>query len=635
MYNIRFQTCAILIVLMLFIIFFSKKMLQSFSDKVFISLLGSIFVSILLDMVSTVLVIAYPIYSQSVYNTVCKMYLASLVVSVWLIYLFIAIDAVGEKREVYRIMPLSVLPAYFGICYICLLPLGYRVKEGSLYYEGIAAMLAYGICVLYFIVITVLLQSDKLRKEIRKSAKMVILLFGGMVLLEIFHANVREESLVFALAAVYIYLNLKNADEHMDKVMGIFNQDAFEYYLKDLVEDGKPAYILYIGFDDFKVINSTFGFENGKQLFKNVVDTLSAVTEGKVFRIDAYELACVFTGGPNAYRNYRTSIRYRIREDFVILDARIKLPTYVVEMPVPTKQFDYGEIFALMKQYMAEMVSSGQDYLLITDAHFMEMRRQNQIRHVIEHAIETGTVEICYQPIYNMDADSFDSAEALLRMYDEDGKQIPSDLLVAIADDTGLIMQLGNLIFKKVFSFAMEHKLLGTALKKLHINLSGVQCASEGLVAELSEQMSSFQIAPAYVDLEIRQKAAYLNDAVLMDNMHSLVEFGSTFSLDDYGRGYANLESIMEWPIEHVKLDKDLVHMETPNKKAEQALFFVVEMARQLGLKVVAKGVETEEDFIRMQGFKVDYIQGFYLARVLNEKDFLKFLEKPLIMKEV
>ena len=75
--------------------------------------------------------------------------------------------------------------------------------------------------------------------------------------------------------------------------------------------------------------------------------------------------------------------------------------------------------------------------------------------------------------------------------------------------------------------------------------------------------------------------------------------------------------------------------MEQPNKKAEQALFFVVEMARQLGMQVVAKGVESEEDFIRMQGFKVHYIQGFYLARVLNEKDFLKFLEKPLIMKEV
>lgn len=91
----------------------------------------------------------------------------------------------------------------------------------------------------------------------------------------------------------------------------------------------------------------------------------------------------------------------------------------------------------------------------------------------------------------------------------------------------------------------------------------------------------------------------------------------------------------MEWPIQHVKLDKELVHMERPNKKAEQALFFVVEMARQLGLKVVAKGVETEEDFTRMQDFKVNYIQGFYLARVLNEKDFLKFLEKPLIIKEV
>lgn len=634
-YNTRFQICAILIVLMLFIIFFSKKMLQSFSDKVFISLLGSISVSIILDMASTILIIGYPIYSQNVYNTVCKMYLVSLVVSVLLIYLFIVIDVVGEKREVYRIMPLSILPVYFGICYICLQPVGYHAAGGNLFIEGTAAAIAYSICILYFIVIAVLLQSGKMRREIRQSAKMVVLLFLGMILLEVFHVNVRVESLAFALLAVYIYMNIKNADEHIDKAMGIFNQDAFEYYLKDLAEDGKPAFVLYIGFDDFKVINTTFGFENGKALFKNVVDKLQGVTEGKVFHIDAYELACVFAGGKSAYRNYRNTIRYRIKEDFMVLDAHVKLPAYILEIPVPVKQFDYGEVFAIMKQYMAEMVSSGRSYLLINNEHFVELRKQNHIRHVIEQAIANGKVEICYQPIYNMKDNVFDRAEALLRMYDEEGEQIPSDMLIAIADNTGLIMQLGDLIFKNIFSFSMEHDLLGAKLKKLHINLSGVQCASEGLVAELSEQMEKYHISPQYIDLEIREKAAHLNDDVFMNNLQSMTTFGSTFSLDDYGKGYANLESIMEWPIEHVKLDKDLVHIEQSNKKAEQALFFVVEMARQLGLQVVAKGVETEEDFIRMENFKVNYIQGFYLAKVLNEKDFLKFLEKPLIIKEV
>lgn len=637
MYNTRFQICAVLIVLMLFIVFFSKKMLKSFSDKVFLSLLGAIFVSIVLDMVSTVLIIAYPIYSRSVYFAFCKMYLISLVISMCLIYLFIAVDAVGEKREVYRIIPLSILPAYFGICYICLLPVSYHIIDGSLFFDGAASGIAYGICIFYLIIISVFLHSKKakMRKETRKSAKMVVILFLLMIVVEIVNADIRIESLSFSLLAVYIYMNLKNADEHIDKSIGIFNQDAFEYYLMDLVEDGKQAYVLYIGFDDFKVINATFGFENGRVLFKNVVDVLSAVNEGKVFHLDAYEVACVFTGSQSAYRNYRSTIRYKIREDFMILDANVKLPTYMVEIPISSKQFDYGEIFAIMKQYMAQLVSSGQNYVLIKNEHFQELRRQNQIRHIIEQAIADEQVEMCYQPIYNLDEDVFDSAEALLRMYDEEGKLIPSDVLISIADNTGLIIQLGNLIFRKVFSFATEYKLLGTKLKKLHINLSGVQCASEGLVTELSQQMSKYHIAPAYIDLEIREKAEHLKDAVLMENMQSLTEFGNTFSLDDYGKGYSNLESIMEWPIEYVKLDRDLVHMEQPNEKAEQALFFVLEMARQLGMKVVAKGVETEEDFERMQNFKVNYIQGFYLARVLGEKDFLDFLEKPLIMKEL
>lgn len=637
MYNIDFQICAFIIVCMLMIIFFSKKMLRSFSDKVYMFLLEAIFASIIFDIVSTVIVITYPVYTGWVHNAFSKCYLVSLVIAMCLCYVFIAIDALGEKRKVYRILPLSLLPGYFGICYICLQNVSYSIVDGNLFFGGIAAGICYSICIFYLLAIIVLLQcgKSKMRKEIQQSARMVVILFLIIIVTEIVNATLRVESLALSLVAVYIYMNLKNADEHIDKALGIFNQNAFEYYLRDLGEDGKRASIIFIGFDDFKAMNTTFGFENGKKLFEDIVRALSDVYEGKVFRIDAYEIACVFSGGEPEYRNYRSTIRYKLREDFKILDASVKVPSYIVEIPSQESVFDYSELYAIMKKYMTNLVSSGQNYILIGEDHFKELRRQNNIRYVIEQAISEGYVDMSYQPIYNADTHQYDSAEALLRMCDGEGNFIPADLLIAIAEDTDLMLPLGRLIFKQVFSYVSKHNILGRHLQELHINLSGMQSTSEGLVEELSRQMSRYHIAPAYIDLEIRQRTEHANDTVLMSNMQSLLAFGSTFSLDDYGKGYANLESLMEWPIQYVKLDRELVHMEQPNEKAEQALFFVLEMARQLGMKVVAKGVESEDDFKRMLELHVNYMQGFYLAGVLDEKDFLDFLEKPLIMEEL
>lgn len=536
---ITFQICGLMILSMLIIIVLSKKMLRSFSDKLFMLMLAAMFSSIVIDMITTIAITSDTAYSRNVYETGCRMYLSSLIISICLAFLYMEVDAIGEKRRVYRMLPLSVLPAYYSICFIFLAPVRYRLLEGNLFFEDTASWIAYGICVYYIFLILFLMHYKKsgMRGEVRKSARLAVILFLLMIIMEVLNLFMRVASLSFSLIAVYIYMNMKNAVEHIDKSTGIFNQDAFEYYLKDLVEDEKSAYVLYIGFDDFKTINTTFGFENGRELFKNVAASLSGVLEGKVFLIDAYEVACVFTGGENEYKNYRSVIRYKIREDFTVLDARIKVPSYVVEIPVQAKRYDYAELFSVMKKYMEELVASGQSYMIIEEKHFSRLRRQNYIRHVIEQAISEDNIQMCYQPIYNMKTGTFDSAEALIRLYDENGQVIPSSMVIAIADDTGLALQLGELIFKKIFSFVREHNLLGTYLEKMHINLSGVQCASEGLAAGLMTGLEEYQIAPAYIDLEIRERAGHLKDDVMMKNMESVIGLGSTFSLDDYGKG--------------------------------------------------------------------------------------------------
>ena len=160
----------------------------------------------------------------------------------------------------------------------------------------------------------------------------------------------------------------------------------------------------------------------------------------------------------------------------------------------------------------------------------------------------------------------------------------------------------------------------------MEVNLSVLQCEKTDLSERLISIISQYGVSPGLINLEITETASIGAQKVLVENMKRLIDYGFTFSLDDFGKGESNLMYVVEMPVSIVKLDYDLSKAFFQSTKAQNVVRAVIGMAHGMGLKLVAEGIETGQECTEMVREGIDYIQGFYYSRPLPAGDYLDFL---------
>ena len=174
--------------------------------------------------------------------------------------------------------------------------------------------------------------------------------------------------------------------------------------------------------------------------------------------------------------------------------------------------------------------------------------------------MEKDWVEVYYQPIYSTRERCFTSAEALVRIRDEKGEIVPPGIFIEVAEQNGLILRLGEMVFEKVCRCVKEHDIEQYGLHYIEINLSVVQCSYEQLAEDYIKIMEKYNIPSEFINLEITESASMEAKRILLNNMRSLMDYGVRFSLDDFGTGQSNLNYIVDMPVDIVKFDKDMTN---------------------------------------------------------------------------
>ena len=164
-------------------------------------------------------------------------------------------------------------------------------------------------------------------------------------------------------------------------------------------------------------------------------------------------------------------------------------------------------------------------------------------------------------------------------------------------------------------------------MEYIEVNLSVVQCEDRSLAKMYIDIMDRYQINPACINLEITESASILMKKTLLDNMKVLIDYGVSFSLDDFGNGQSNLNYIVDMPVRIVKFDRDMTQAYFENEKAKYVLHAATDMIQGLELKVVAEGVETAEQLKELERLGIDYIQGYYFSKPVEAGKFIEFLK--------
>ena len=263
---------------------------------------------------------------------------------------------------------------------------------------------------------------------------------------------------------------------------------------------------------------------------------------------------------------------------------------------------------------------------LADEAVIMKFRERTLIESKIREALEEDRVEVFLQPIYSNEEKAFTSAEALVRIREKDGNLLPPGVFIPIAEQSGQIVELGDRVFEKVCEFLNGADVKGLGLHYIEINLSVVQCEMVDLADRLISMIEKYDVNPAMINLEITETASINAKAILEENMRKLIRYGFTFSLDDFGKGESNLMYVVEMPVSIVKLDYDMSKAYFNSKKAKHVVKAVVSMAHDMDMKLVAEGIETEEEVEDICKEGIDYVQGYYYSRPLPVKEFITYI---------
>ena len=271
--------------------------------------------------------------------------------------------------------------------------------------------------------------------------------------------------------------------------------------------------------------------------------------------------------------------------------------------------------------------SHSQNIITASQASLHESQRKTQIIHIMKRAIRNQEFQVYYQPIYHVETGTFSSAEALVRLWDENLGYIPPDEFIPMAEQNGMITEIGEIVFRQVCSFIKNHDIKTLGVDYIEVNLSFVQCIQENLAQQLANVMMEYSIAPNQINFEITETAGAVKADTLHRNMDKLIDLGSSFSMDDYGTGFSTANYLVNLPLQLVKIDKSILWSAMEDQEAFIILRHTVEMLKALRKKIIVEGIETQEMADVLIEMNCDYLQGYLYSKPLPEEDYVAFLE--------
>lgn len=256
----------------------------------------------------------------------------------------------------------------------------------------------------------------------------------------------------------------------------------------------------------------------------------------------------------------------------------------------------------------------------ITEEEFAIIDRSLKVKKMLTRDVKNNLEEMFLQPVISSQSGKIEGAESLVRIRDEEGNLIFPDEFIQLAEKNGMIGDLGIRIYDKACAFLSKYQTK-LNLQWINVNLSPIQCMDEDLPSCFEIITKKYHLDPSKIHLEITEESE-VDPKRLQDFMHIMTEKGFSFSLNDYGSGYSNINRIMSLPFKNIKIDKGIVW--DYFKNPDDVLPNFIKTFKGKGYTVTAEGVENENMVNTLKSFGVDYFQGSYYSKPISEKEFIE-----------
>lgn len=410
--------------------------------------------------------------------------------------------------------------------------------------------------------------------------------------------------------------------------------DRLRQSLARNLRSGEILAVISLNLDHFKKINNSYGHHVGDLVIKILAerasrrlrtgDTLAHIA-GDSFMI----LLPIIKRGENAAK-VAQNILESIAEPIHIHGAP---PLYVTgSAGISFFPDDAGDAAALLKNTEIAMFKAkdlgGNRYQIFTPSmHDSAVRRMGQETD-LRRAIDTNALVLHYQPQFDCRCRTLVGAEALVRITGADGRLVPPADFISLGEETGLIARLSSWVMATACREAAALHAAGLSELRVAINLSPCDFAQQNLPEQVAGCLLASGLPARFLELEITEGTIMADFERTTAMLHEIKSTGVTITIDDFGTGYSSLSTLKSLPVNTLKIDCSFVRELSPEGEGRAIIRAIITLAHDLGMQVVAEGVETKEQADILSELGCDLLQGFYFGRPMSASEFLVFAGK-------
>lgn len=427
--------------------------------------------------------------------------------------------------------------------------------------------------------------------------------------------------------------------EHLayhDELTGLPNRRRFDSIVQDQIEfmqgTGRLA-VMVLDIDRFKMINDSLGHACGDAFLQKVAQRIGEVIDPDKVTLsrmggDEFSLICYSFSSIDDIARMAQQIVAAIQVPYTLKDNDFYVSASIGIAMFPEHGESREELIKNADSAMYEVKRAGKNGYRFYSAELdEELLFKIEIETDLRKAIERGELEVYYQPQYRMPDRVLIGMEALLRWHHPVRGMIPPGRFVPIAEETGLIMDIGSWVLREACRQTKSWHDEGRPKVPVSVNLSTQQFHQPDLELQIKQILLQTGLDPKYLELEITE-SMMMDASTSIEIMNRLNRLGIRLSLDDFGTGYSSLSYLSVLPISRLKIDRSFV-MRLEESGSEQAIVTtIIAMAYSLGMDVIAEGIETEGQLEILTGQRCLEFQGYYFSRPLPPGDL--FASEPV-----
>jgi diguanylate cyclase (GGDEF)-like protein/PAS domain S-box-containing protein len=418
-----------------------------------------------------------------------------------------------------------------------------------------------------------------------------------------------------------------------DPLTSLPNRTLFYDRLKEMIAEavgsGQLTGIMLIDLDNFKAVNDTMGHPAGDALLSEATRRIQASvgSEDFVARLGGDEFAILM---PNIrHQDDVNRIVGRIvatfDEPFVLEGKEIFASCSIGTALSPIDSSDANDLMKYADSAMYFAKRSGRGKFHPYSKELTETASERlMLASNLRRASERGELQLYYQPKVQLGSERITGSEALLRWNHPQLGFIPPTQFIPVAEETGLIVEIGEWVLREACRTAAELNASGSTVHKIAVNLSPRQFQSPDLTARIAQILEETGCRPEWIEAEITESLLLDQKAEILETLTAIRAMGISIAIDDFGTGYSALSYLAHYPIDTLKIDRSFII--STDKRSGELVKAILSIARCLGQKVVAEGVETAEQAAFLTENGCDSAQGYLYSRPVPKAEFMGLL---------